>query len=222
MRLKMTRTTVLLFLVVSTLLGCRQELSKEQREAVSEELKEREIKMVKEGDIFEEVSRRGDLISATSQKTLGGHLMKAMNEEGVAGALQYCNINAYPLIDSLSRKYNARVRRVSLDLRNPKDAPDSLERLILESYAYSIEKGDAVGDNIQKAGDDSILFTRPILLSNGMCLNCHGSVGTEIKKEDHELLLSLYPADSATGHKMNDLRGAWSIKFAKKDIVKDL
>jgi len=53
-------------------------------------------------------------------------------------------------------------------------------------------------------------------------LNCHGEPGKEISEETLQKLNELYPEDKAIGHQIGDLRGMWSIKIPKKEVVKEM
>lgn len=193
-----------------------------QSDELKEEMADRELKRLSEGDIMTRAKELGAEIAISSQQALGSKLKEALSEGGVPGALEYCNVSAYPLVDSLEKKFGASIKRASLRTRNPKDAPNSMERQILEAYEYNVEQGIDLEENVQRLGDTAILYTKPIVLNNGICLNCHGDPETEIGTENYDLILGLYPEDNATGHKMGDLRGMWSITLSKREVVRSL
>jgi len=121
----------------------------------------------------------------------------------------------------LTKAYGAEIKRVSLKIRNQKNAPDILEKQLLEAYAYNIAEEIPVAAAVQMMDNGpNVLYTKPIILNNPLCLNCHGMVGTEISDSNYALIKGLYPNDSAIGYNLNDLRGMWSIKISKKDIIK--
>src|SRR5690606_1450056 len=95
------------------------------------------------------------------------------------------------------------------------NALDSLEREIFEAYALVSD----AGAQLQELDEKTLIMTRPIRISNGACLNCHGEPGKQIQPADHELIQSLYPEDRATGYQLNDLRGMWSLRIPKKAVV---
>ena len=72
---------------------------------------------------------------------------------------------------------------------------------------------------VEVLDEQQILYAKPIVMNNPLCLNCHGTVGTQVSVEANALLNSLYPEDNATKHQLGDLRGIWSITFAREDIV---
>ena len=80
-------------------------------------------------------------------------------------------------MDSLEQQYDAEIKRVSMHYRNPEDQPDGTEKKILEAYQYSLDSGYSLSDNVQKVGSQFILYTKPIVIDNPLCLNCHGEPG---------------------------------------------
>ncbi len=57
-------------------------------------------------------------MAKSTQAELGKNLMGAIQKEGALGALEFCNLQAYPLTDSMAEVHNARIRRVSDRPRN--------------------------------------------------------------------------------------------------------
>jgi Protein of unknown function (DUF3365) len=202
--------------------GCDFKQESLKSEALQKEIASRKIKKISEGDILDLASKLGGEIATLAQKTLGGQLKKSMQEGGASEAINFCNVNAYPLLDTFRSSYDVGIRRVSLRIRNPMDAPNEIESQILEAYQYNIENDLPLDDNLQEIGDTVILFSRAIVLNNGLCLNCHGDIENEINPEVRGIITRLYPNDNATGHSLGDLRGMWSITFRKKDLVLNL
>ena len=192
------------------------------REALQEEIRNREPKKLSEAQIIDEAFRQGRLISEEAQKELFSTLEKVLNEAGPAAAVQYCNIQAYPLTDSLSNKFNAEIRRTSLRTRNPLNAPSEIETQLLEAYEYNEENQLPMEDNVQRLDREHFLYTRPIVLNNKLCLNCHGEPAKDIELETLKRIDSLYPQDKARNYKLGELRGMWSIKLSQKDLVNAL
>ncbi len=56
---------------------------------------------------------KGKAIAGATFSALSGKLKSAIEEGGVANAVQYCNIAAMPLVDSLSKVHKATIRRTS-------------------------------------------------------------------------------------------------------------
>lgn len=182
-----------------------------------------EIKRVTEAEIIQEGMVWGDSITQEAQRQLISNLQKAISEQGIPAAIDFCNVNALPILSELGKLYSVQIKRASTKARNAADLPTEEERPILEAYEYNAENGIKSDPNIQKFENGEVfLYTKPITIPNGMCLSCHGEPGKEINKETLEKLWKLYPADSAKGHKIGDLRGMWSVRIPKKEVVKRL
>ncbi|CAN0317700.1 unnamed protein product, partial [Chrysoparadoxa australica] len=92
---------------------------------------------------------------------------------------------------------------------------------ILEAYAYDFSPTNAV-NQVQELDDRTLIFTQPIAIGNGMCLNCHGEPKEQIKEDVLAAIKSKYPNDVATGYSLGQLRGMWSVKIPKKTVVNQL
>lgn len=193
-------------------------LKKERSGGFNEELKRKKIKRITEIEFVEFAMKKGSELADSSQKILLSTLKNQVEKNGTEAAVSFCNINAYSLIDSMSKKNEASIKRVSLRLRNPNDKPDVIETQMLEAYQYSIENKQEVSPSIQKKGNE-LIYTRPIVIKDALCLKCHGSE-TDIDKATLSKLMELYPADNARNHKIGDLRGMWSIRFTKGALSK--
>lgn len=182
-----------------------------------------EVKRVTEAEIIQEAMIWGDSITQEAQKQLISNLEKAISEQGVPAAIEFCNVKALPLLTEMGKVYSVQIKRVSNRARNAADLPTEEERPILEAYEYNAENGVKSDPNIQKfEKGEVLLYTKPITIPNGMCLNCHGEPVKEISKETLSKLDELYPEDLAKGHKIGDLRGMWSLRIPKKEVVKRL
>jgi hypothetical protein len=197
-------------------------MDKESQGIVKKELESRRIIKATEGEILAAAQSMGNIIADTSQKALAGELMNALKAGGIGEAIKYCNIAAIPVVDSLANLYKAGVKRTSLNTRNPANDPTLIEKQILEAYEYSHDNNQPIGENVQELDKEHILFTKPIMIGNAMCLNCHGTPGKDIAPKDHDVLKELYPNDNATGYSMGELRGMWSIRLSKREIIKSL
>ena len=167
-------------------------------------------------------AKSGEIIANAAQSALSATLMEKIQEGGIQGAIRHCNVIATPLMDSISNAYGANIKRVSTRLRNESNNPDKIEAEILDAYEYAWENGLQSEPNIQDVEGEAVLYTRPIMISNPVCLNCHGQIDSDVLPETNLALKSLYPSDSATGYKLGDLRGMWSIRFLKKSIINQM
>ncbi len=198
--------------------GPQERVSRETFEEVNQAM---EIKRLSEVEILEEAMLWGDSISTEAQAQLMTALQNAVAEKGVPGAIDFCNVQALPILSAVSDYYGVTIRRVSNRYRNPIDQPTEEEKSILEAYEYNSENGNKSDPNIQKLENGEVfLYTKAIVIPGGFCLNCHGEPGKEINDETLQKLVELYLEDRAIGHKVGDLRGMWSVRIPKKEVVK--
>lgn len=215
---KVVISTSALFLLFSC--GPKERVSKETFEEVNKAM---EVKRLTEVEILDEAMIWGDSISTEAQAQLIYALQNAVAEKGVPGAIEFCNVQALPILAEVGEKYGVEIRRASNRYRNPTDQPTEEEKSILDAYEYNAESGNKSEPNIQKFENGEVyLYTKAIVIPGEFCLSCHGEPGKEIKEETLQKLADLYPQDNAKGHTIGDLRGMWSIKIPKREVVKRL
>ncbi|ACF14959.1 conserved hypothetical protein; putative signal peptide [Chloroherpeton thalassium ATCC 35110] len=204
----MKKKLLILFFAVVSVSACS---TKEKSEAPHE--KTAQVVQLAEADKQEYLAKGKEMVSIT-MKTLGGNLMKAMKENGVAHAAEFCNLKASPLVDSLQNVYHASIRRATLKPRNQENLATAQEEEIINAYMEQMKSENAELKPIVKmSGSDTVSFYAPIKIPAAMCLKCHGAVGTEVSEEDYKKVKELYPNDKAVGYKEGELRGIWSIHF---------
>lgn len=140
---------------------------------------------------------------------LKSELVKAMKAGGPTAALAICNTKAPIIAAEISKKLNIEISRTSLKPRNPNNAPDEWETKVLQQFEQRLAKGEdpKTMEYIEQVKHQwrymKAIPTAPV------CLTCHGQ---NIKPEIVASIKTLYPDDKATGFKVGDLRGAFSIK----------
>lgn len=157
---------------------------------------------------------KGKAIAAATFATLSSQLSVALEKEGVAGAVRYCNLAAMPLVDSLSKANNATIRRTSDRPRNSLDTPTGWEAEQLTAFQLAASKGEQLMPRLKLLDEKKVAFAAPIMLQP-LCAKCHGAVGTDIAESDYAVIKELYPQDEAVGYKPGELRGMWSITFER-------
>ncbi len=145
-----------------------------------------------------------------AQKLLGQNLTEAIQSKGLPGALEFCNVQAIPLTDSVSRQYNAVIRRVSDKPRNPGNQANAEELQHIARYKQQLAAGEKP-EPVVLHRNGIAQFYYPIT-TNGLCLQCHGPHDS-LQAELLQKLTVLYPDDKATGYSLNEVRGIWSIAF---------
>ncbi len=162
----------------------------------------------------------GTQISDSTQKMLAGNLKKAIAEGGVFHAIEYCNLEAMPITRKMEEKYGVKIKRSSLKVRNPQDKPTAEETKLLIHFDSLAAIGAPMTPAVRWLDDDHLLYARPIMLNKGLCLSCHGEVGSAVSDSLYAFIRSKYPEDRATGYQLNDFRGMWSIVFDEEQLEK--
>jgi len=143
---------------------------------------------------------------------LKGELEAAMKEGGPVNAIKTCQLKAPAIAQDMSSSSGWDVGRTSLKLRNPANAPDAWELAVLNSFEERKSAGEdpqniAKAEVVEQDGKKVFRFMKAIPTAE-LCLNCHGS---ELKPEVVEALNTHYVADQATGFKLGDIRGAFTL-----------
>ena len=204
---------ILLLLAISFTLSCKDSPKVEQEvidnsESTSLKSGLDDLNTKKNDSLFLE---RGKMYAQSTQKVLGKNLMFSLQNSGAVGAVEFCNEKAYPLLDSMAVVHNAKIRRVSDKPRNPNNKASNKELNYIEFFKSKIKNNESY-EPVLTNEDGNRNFYLPII-TNTMCLNCHGIPGTSIDPKVTLLLNDKYPYDQATGYKENEVRGIWSISF---------
>lgn len=162
-------------------------------------------------DTLEKYKKLGKKYAAGAKGLLGKKLVQAITEKGPDGAVKFCNISALPLTDSISLAYGATIRRVSDKPRNPLNRASTKELVYINDYKVMVSSGETV-DPILNVTEEQVDFYYPIL-TNAMCLQCHGVSEEQIATPTLAILDKLYPKDKARGYQENEVRGIWAISF---------
>lgn len=207
MKLQNTHFYMLFVAVLGLVLACNrqpgQPVSSQQTTALSSE----------EEALY---LQRGQEIAGATFAALSSRLQQAMQQGGVAYAAPYCNLVALPIADSLSRLHDAVIRRTSLLVRNPEDAPLAHEWPVLRAYEQQWQQKETLKPTVALLGDGQrVAFYAPISV-NAFCLSCHGKLGETLSAKDYEAIQAIYPEDQAIGYSDGDWRGIWSIAFKRQ------
>lgn len=193
--------------------------SNEQEIDEKEQAKQDSIAVVQQQQYEEEIQKYSDIgfqYATTTKSTLGKNLTGAIMEGGTEHALSFCNVQAMSLTDSMSQVHNATITRVSDKPRNPNNVANAKELEQINFYKNLVAEGKTGKDikpNVEIEGNQ-VHFYYPIL-TNEMCLQCHGTKDEVVKPETLAMLSELYPEDQATGYGDGEVRGIWSIIFEK-------
>ena len=157
--------------------------------------------------------KKGDEITNLAQATLLGNVSNAMQKGGPSYAIEFCNLSASTLIDSLSRLNNCVISRVSEKNRNPENNLKSEpEKKIWKLMQTKLNIDTLIQDN------QSLVYYKSIKIALPACLKCHGVEKTDISPATLEKINQLYPRDLATGYQLNDFRGLWKVEFKTNEM----
>jgi nitrate reductase cytochrome c-type subunit len=145
---------------------------------------------------------------------LGKNLREAINSNGAANAVSFCSLKAIHLTDSVALSLNAKIKRVSDKNRNPQNRANKEELNYIENTKLAIAQGKQPKPKLTEFVDKHIGYY-PIL-TNEMCLQCHGKLDTDISPNTFSKIKELYPNDLAIGYETNELRGIWVVEMDKK------
>jgi mono/diheme cytochrome c family protein len=157
---------------------------------------------------------KGREIALSAKAILGKNLLSAINTKGVSEALLFCNERAIPLTDSMAVALGASLKRVSDKNRNPANAAEAEELAYILEAKTTIQNQETANPKILDKGDKVVGFY-PIM-TNDMCLKCHGATAKDIDTKTLNNIRRLYPEDKATGYAVNELRGIWVVEMEKK------
>lgn len=144
---------------------------------------------------------------------LKGELAAAIRSEGAANAISLCQTIAPDISTELSDNSGFEVLRTALKLRNPENAASPWELEVLKTFQEKAAAGadpdklEHFAEVVTPEGDRLWRYMRGIQTGE-VCLSCHG---TDIKPDVKAELVRYYPDDKATGFKLGELRGAFSL-----------
>jgi cytochrome c551/c552 len=162
-------------------------------------------------DTLDKYKKLGQKYASEAKAALGKKLMKAITEKGPDGAVEFCSASALPLTDSLSLMYGAKIRRITDKPRNPLNKVNEKELAFIGRFKEYLVSDNPV-EPILSLTDGHVNFYYPII-TNAMCLQCHGKSKEQIATSTLVLLNKLYPDDMAREYQENEVRGMWAIRF---------
>ena len=163
------------------------------------------------GDMAEEAAAIVERFASGLQAELKG----AMQRGGPLEAITVCRDIAPSMAAQLSRDTGWQVRRVSLRARNPAiGLPDAWEQAQLQRFADAQENGASLPlrhfERVVEPAGVAVRYLQAIP-TQGLCLACHGAV-EEQPPALRAALEAHYPHDPATGYRVGELRGAFSLR----------
>lgn len=164
------------------------------RQAVLEEMKERELKHVLPGEIMEAAYVQGD----STAQAVQSHIIQQYQASGSPLSLsEFLQQYVKSGLDSLEKEYEAKIQWIAATDTASSQLTD-LEQQILQAYLYNIENNLEVSHNVQRVDDESYLYTKPVTLN---------------ALQQKPTSLQQAPADTS------QFLGMWSIRLSKREII---
>lgn len=171
-----------------------------------------ELERIESVNVNKKPLDQGFEYAMTTKSVLGKNLKGKINSEGALAALNFCNLRAYPLVDSMRNVLGVDIKRVSDRNRNPENKATIHELSVIHSYKNYLLQEEEIPFTYSE-NDEMFTGYYPIV-TNDMCLKCHGTP-SNIEPSVQQRIDELYPADKAVGYDINELRGIWVVTFQK-------
>lgn len=161
---------------------------------------------------YSEIQKKGSETATLAQSVLLANVGQAIQTGGTMYAVEFCNLKASVIVDSLNKADNCIISRISAKNRNPENGlKTETEKVLWSIFERGTLKDTVIREN------QRLIYYKPIKTGLPACLKCHGEIGSDIDAETAGKLKNLYPADLATGYKLNDFRGLWKIEYESKN-----
>ncbi len=155
-------------------------------------------------------------LAARFKQALEARLLEAMARGGPAHAIEICRTDAPALAQRIGEAAGWQVRRTSLRVRNPANAPDPWERAVLERFereaAAGADPATLEYHETMDAPQGPVLRYMKAIPTAAPCLTCHGE---GLAPPVRDALDRLYPQDRARGFSAGDLRGAFTLRHPR-------
>ncbi len=173
-----------------------------------------DLQAITEGE-KEEKFAHGDSISNMAQTTLIQNVSKAMKVGGSVYAVEFCNIQAVPLMDSISKANQVKIERMTDKNRNPNHAlKTENDKSAWSKFKNAFFKPEKPVPFVVEE-NQNLIYYKPISIGMTTCLKCHGAINEDIDVATAEKIKEKYPNDLATNYKMGDFRGMWKVTFKR-------
>ena len=135
---------------------------------VKEEMEGYKIKRVSAARIMEQVEILGSSIAVTLTKDFE----KQMKDGSQTRTEEICQLKNMQVIDSLSQKYNLKVRLLGQPDIGSNNSLYPKEKEVLEAYADNAMRKLPLSNNIQSIADSLFVYTAPIGADKGVGKLC--------------------------------------------------
>ena len=198
------------FLLAVSLFACNNNNS--DQKSTTEDAEKVDVK--NNGVIQTDYLEEGKQIATSSQSVLGKNLVNAINSGGTTYAVTFCNVEAIPLTDSMAHVLGASVKRVTDKPRNSNNQANESQLALINKMKEDMKDGNAPKPQVVEINGKMVGYYG--IVTNAMCVKCHGDKDVDIEPKTYKKIKALYPSDKATGYAVNELRGMWVVEIDKK------
>ncbi len=199
--------TTIIFFSLLMLASCVESKKSNEVIAVTKEIVDTIAKV--EVDYLE----AGKQMAMQTKSSLAKHLVEAIGEKGPDGAVEFCNIKAIPITDSMSIALDASIKRVSDKPRNPNNQANKTELYYIKQWQDAKTKGQNLAPQVTEI-DGKMVGYYPII-TNQMCMQCHGKPKADITPATLTKINKLYTNDKAKGYNLDEIRGIFVVEMKK-------
>jgi hypothetical protein len=162
-----------------------------------------------------EMAAEARATAADLGKTLGGELKAAMAAGGPENAIGVCKEKAPAIAKAAAARTGMSIKRVSTKNRNPKAVPDAWEAAAIADFEKRLAAGEKADNletyTVEQQGDSKTFRYAKALVTQTMCLNCHGAPET-LSDAVKAKLAAEYPDDKAVGYAAGMVRGILTMR----------
>lgn len=142
-------------------------------------------------------------------------LTQAIKKDGAIAAIGVCARLSPEISYYLSEDSPWTINRTSLKVRNSASEPDAWELAVMEDFLKRQQNGEELKsiDHFELTEKGTSFRYMKAIPTAHLCLICHGeNIAPDLKKQ----IADYYPDDRATGFKLGDMRGAFTLQ---KDLT---
>ena len=156
------------------------------------------VSFIENKKVLEEGMMHIDAFMGSMQPTLKSLLKEDKTHVTAMGA---CSSMAIEMVDDYNKQITGvKLRRTALKYRNPKNKPDTADRMVMDTFV-STKKFEPI---VVDLGEQYRVY-KP-LANEQSCLLCHGA-RNDISPELVKMIDRTYPKDTATGFELGEFRG---------------
>jgi len=161
----------------------------------------------------------GDSAAVALSRALMSRVQAALQEGGPAYAIEFCSERALAITAAVqdSLPGGLELKRTSTRVRNPANAPDSLEQAALAHFHSELDAGRPLPPYHLQQTEAGWRYYKPIVVAD-FCTACHGP-RESLDPAVRQVLAQRYPNDQATGYSAGDFRGVIRVSVPAEEEV---